>query len=261
MGGDLIYKVGPSLEEALELLQEAVRGRMVIVLIGRCRVRYSGRAGSLLEEGERVILLKNDGSLLVHRSTGYKPVNWQPPGSSASFRLEGGKLVITSVRERPVERIVIELSEVKAVFCTRLVDAAPFEMYMTEEELRDFLYSHPEVIEEGLRSVAREKELKSGKVDIFAVDKSGNPVVIEVKRGRVGEKEVLQLYRYVSELRLTNPGVRGVIVAPEIDSRAQVMLAELGLEYRVVDLAKLSRMREREGRGATLLDYYGGEQG
>ncbi len=250
----VILLTNPALIDAYKGFIEAIRNRMTIIVICLCTVDYEGRAGSFLEEGERIIIIKNDGSLLVHRESGYKPVNWQPPGSHTSVRLENSYLIIDSVRPKPIEHLRIRISEVRTFLALKLKDTGEFHMYLSEEELQRVLFEHPQLIEDGLRTITREKELESGKVDIFAEDKFGNPVLIEVKRGRVSEKEVLQLYKYVSEYRVTNPRVRGIIVSPKIDPKAQILLHELNLEYKSVELSKIAKLYKRF-KGTTLLDY------
>lgn len=244
----------PALGDVFNNLQYAFRNKMLVIIIGVCTVDYEGRAGSFLEEGERIIMIKGDGSFLIHRDSGYKPVNWQPPRSKINIRLEDDYLIIESVRPRPLEKLRVKISKVKAVLCTKLVDTGEFYMYLSENELQKVLFENPELIEDGLKSISREKELKSGKVDIYAEDTFGNPVLIEVKRGRISEKEILQLYKYVSEYRVTNPNVRGIIVSPKIDPKAQILLHELRLEYKNIDLVKVSKLFKRF-KGTTLLEY------
>jgi|Deesub1362B_J571_1020462.scaffolds.fasta_scaffold00004_33 hypothetical protein len=243
----------PSPIEAKNFLEEAYKNKLLIVMIGNCAVDYKGRAGSYLDEGERLIVIKSDRSVLVHRSSGYKPVNWQPSKTKISFRVEDDYLIIKSIRSRPHETLTIYLNNIKTIIADKLKDTGEFIMYLTEDEMQRILYSNPGLIEEGLRSVIREKELKSGKVDIFCIDKNENPVMVEVKRNKVGEKEILQLYRYVSEYRVTNPDVRGIIVAPSIDPSAQRLLSDLKLKFKHIDLAKLSKLSRRNKK--TLLDY------
>ncbi|MEM2914144.1 MAG: endonuclease NucS, partial [Candidatus Bathyarchaeia archaeon] len=73
----LVYEK-PSVNEALNTVRDAVSERKTIILVGNCWVNYHGRASSTLEPGERILIVKEDGSVLVHRSKGYEPVNWQP---------------------------------------------------------------------------------------------------------------------------------------------------------------------------------------
>jgi RecB family endonuclease NucS len=47
------------------------------LLVARCEVRYSGRLDAFLPEALRLIVVKADGSVLVHADAGgYKPLNW-----------------------------------------------------------------------------------------------------------------------------------------------------------------------------------------
>jgi len=73
----LTVLVNPSVVEAEKVAGEAVSQHRMLLVVGRCWVYYAGRARSKLEPGERMLIIKEDGSLLVHRSVGYEPVNWQ----------------------------------------------------------------------------------------------------------------------------------------------------------------------------------------
>ena len=69
-------------------------------------------------------------------------------------------------------------------------------------------------------------------IDLYGVDRQGNVVVIEFKRGRAGLDAVSQLKRYVDELKKERGGrVRGVLAAPGVTESALKLLKELGLEY------------------------------
>ena len=47
------------------------------LLVARCEVRYSGRLNAVLPEAVRLLILKADGSVLVHDDAGgFKPLNW-----------------------------------------------------------------------------------------------------------------------------------------------------------------------------------------
>ena len=50
------------------------------LLVARCEVVYTGRLTAVLPEATRLLVLKSDGSVLVHDdSGGYKPLNWMTP--------------------------------------------------------------------------------------------------------------------------------------------------------------------------------------
>jgi RecB family endonuclease NucS len=72
----LTVLVNPNVTEAEKIAGEAISQHRMLVIVGRCWVHYAGRARSKLEPGERMLIIKEDGSLLVHRSVGYEPVNW-----------------------------------------------------------------------------------------------------------------------------------------------------------------------------------------
>lgn len=72
----------PTLKEASNMIEQAIRDRNVIVVFGTCVVSYEGRAASYLDRGPRLIVIKRDRSILVHQSTKREPINWQPPGAT-----------------------------------------------------------------------------------------------------------------------------------------------------------------------------------
>lgn len=51
------------------------------LIIARCSVDYAGRLSAHLPLATRLIMVKADGSLLIHSDTGTKALNWMPAGS------------------------------------------------------------------------------------------------------------------------------------------------------------------------------------
>ncbi|ABM80944.1 endonuclease NucS [Hyperthermus butylicus] len=261
----IVYVASPSLSEARSILHEALKRHDVIVMLARCRVYYEGRGASKLGDGDRLIVVKPDGAVLVHRPTGYSPVNWQPESQVLSVEERDGVLLFRSVRKRPREVLEIHIEEVYALLAVHgLVDEADFIEYLDEKEIADYLAKHPELVEEGLRVLRRERPIETGYADIVAVDKDGNYVVIEVKRVNAGLEAVKQLQSYVEAFKQLNPGakIRGILVAPSISKEALALLQSLGLEYRRIDVQKLFRdIRRQKGQplqSRSLLDFLGG---
>jgi RecB family endonuclease NucS len=97
------------------------------------------------------------------------------------------------------------------------------------------IVKNPSLIEEGFRPITKELRTEYGMIDLYGVDRQGNVVVIEFKRGRAGLDAVSQLKRYVDELKKERGGrvggVRGVLAAPGVTESALKLLKELGLEY------------------------------
>ena len=238
----------PSIVRAKEIIKNGISHRKTLILIGNCWVDYHGRAGSKLFPGERIVIMKEDGSLLVHRSTGYEPVNWQPPGSIINTQLSEGYLVIKAIRRKPAEELIIRFTKVYALTSAKLFDTSKIEMHLTEEELRQVILENPHLVEEGLRPVAKEWGDFSGFIDIFCRDKNGNLVVLELKNEVADQQAVSQLYRYVSSIKKVSPLVRGIIVAPRITKEARRLLMTLGLEFKQVNLFKCRSLLQKSDK-------------
>jgi Predicted nuclease of the RecB family len=130
------------------------------LIVATCSVDYDGRARSRLGEGDRVIIIKPDGAVLVHRPYGSLPVNYQPEGSTVSVRVEEEGLVITAVRSKPAERLTIRVSRVAHLVVAEMKDDAKFEMWGSEDELRDAIARNPELfLGERLKPVDVEAKL------------------------------------------------------------------------------------------------------
>ncbi|HVL87778.1 MAG TPA: endonuclease NucS, partial [Candidatus Thermoplasmatota archaeon] len=237
---------------------QAELGRGIVTLVGVCEIDYSGRAESMLAIGERMVLLKPDGTLLVHTPEKLKPVNWQPPGCAHAAAIEDGRLVVTSSRKKPPETVRIVLHEIDTIGVVRLRDDEELLLVGSEDDLQRLLHLRPDLVEPGFRPWARERQSQRGPMDVYGEDARGNRVVVEAKRRAAGMKEVEQLRRYVEKERQAREGkVRGVLVAPSVSDRARRYLAELDLEFKAVDWdAILPAVREVKEAGQTTLGAF-----
>jgi RecB family endonuclease NucS len=164
-------------------------------------VRYVGRARSTLEPGERILIIKADGSLLVHRPVGYEPVNWQPSGSIFHVRSSENGLEVHAVRQKPRENVKITFSNVIMVSALSLQDSGEFLLYASEEDMQKAILARPDLLEEGFRPISYEKKVEPGFVDVYGEDKDGNLVVVEIKRKTANKEAVLQLARYIEAIK------------------------------------------------------------
>jgi RecB family endonuclease NucS len=253
---DLGLKVfqAPSIGVALEALKEGFRKGELTIIIGRLSVDYHGRARSKLGFGERVVILKPDGALLVHRPHGHSPVNWQPPGSIFDFKRLGEKIVINAGRSNPLEKVTLTFDRIDLLVSSRLRDDAEFSLYVDEHDIRDALVSEPELFEEGFHVVTKEKRVPSGFVDLIGVDREGRFTVIEIKKGLAGRDSVIQLKRYIDGLKGEGgAAVRGVILASGLARGCQGLLESLGLEFKRVDPRRCyEALMKRRGGGLQL---------
>lgn len=224
------------LSGALAVIERALSESRMALIIGRCRVQYDGRAASKLSEGDRLVIIKPDGTFLVHQGKSMKAVNYQGPGSRHSARLEGEVLVVESSRLKPEEKITVTFFEVSFAESFHLRDDGEFRLFGSERQLSDLLVHDLQLIEEGLVPVQVESWMRKGAIDILARDKAGGLVAIEVKRRQAGLSAVTQLKRYVGELGKRKGGkVRGIICAPEITGNALKMAEGEGFEFFRLD--------------------------
>src|SRR5438046_9439241 len=105
---------------------------MMVAMVANCTVSYSGRTGSDMGEGERLVILKGDGCVLVHRGRDYQPINWQPSGCVFQTRIEGGRLLVTAVRPSTLETLNIEIDRIDFLSAFRLTYKAEFILHSGE---------------------------------------------------------------------------------------------------------------------------------
>jgi RecB family endonuclease NucS len=243
--------VEPSIPEAEQIVKEAIAHHNTLLIVGKCTVNYAGRAKSRLEPGERILLVKRDGSLLVHRSVGYEPVNWMPGGNTIfNAHGRGAALEVRAIRQKPSESIVIVFDHVKLACALSLADSGEFSLYASEEDMHRAILLKPELVEAGFKPISWEKRVEPGFVDLYGVDKNGKLVVLEIKRKTAGRDAVLQLSRYIKAVKSkADREVRGILVAPAIARDVQRLLATFALEYKHLDPRKCAEtLRQAETR-------------
>jgi RecB family endonuclease NucS len=228
--------VNPSLAESQTVVEKALYQRQTLVIGGKCQVHYIGRAKSTLEPGERLLIIKGDGSLLVHRPTGYEPVNWQPAGSVFHVELKDNELEIRGVRQKPRESVRVGFSAIYVISALSLSDSGDFLLNATEDDMHRSILIKPELLEEGFKPISWEKKVEPGFVDIYGEDKNGKLVIVEVKRKTATKEAALQLAKYIEPIKAkVNREVRGILVAPNLGKDVQRLLVSLGLEFKSLD--------------------------
>jgi RecB family endonuclease NucS len=226
----------PTLTEASKLIEKAFAQRTTLIVAGNCHVHYVGRATSKLESGERLLIIKSDGSLLVHRPVGYEPVNWQPSGSIFHVQVKGDELEVHAIRQKPRENVRVVFSQVLMVSTLALTDAGEFLLYASEEDMHRAILLKPSLLEEGFKPISWEKHVEPGFVDIYGEDKNGRLVIVEVKRKTASKEAALQLAKYIEPIKgKVNREIRAILAAPGLGKDVQRTLDSLGLEYKVLD--------------------------
>jgi RecB family endonuclease NucS len=213
------------------------------LIVARCAVDYTGRLTAHLPEALRLIMVKADGSVLVHADAGgYKPLNWMTPPTV--IEEEEGRIVVR--KRKGDDQLEITLAEVlHDVEHEMDFDAARLEKDGVEAHLQAALADAPEWCGEGFRLARREWPTDIGPVDLMCRDADDGWIAVEIKRiGTIDAVE--QLSRYLERIRL-DPGLagcRGVLAAQIVKPQARVLAEARGLDWVEVDLAELRGERE-----------------
>src|SRR3954451_10713541 len=213
------------------------------LIVARCSVEYSGRLSARLPEALRLVMLKHDGSVLVHaHGGGYQPLNWVTPPTV----IEEADGVIVVRKLKGDDRLEITLHEVLSdVAHTMDEDAGRLEKDGVERDLQELLAAAPGWCGEGFRLVRREWPTDIGPVDLMCRDDADGWIAVEIKRiGTIDAVE--QLARYLERIRL-DPALgecRGILAAQVVKPQARVLAESRGIGWVEVDLAVLRGERE-----------------
>jgi RecB family endonuclease NucS len=218
----------------------------VRLIVARCEVTYTGRLSAHLPESTRLLMLKSDGSILVHADAGgYKPLNWMTPPTVIED--EGTTLVVRKRAGKSEDRLEIRLLEVLSDVEHDMGEAAGLEKDGVEAHLQEALADRPDALGDELRLVRREWPTDVGPVDLMCRDCDGGWVAVEIKRvGTIDAVE--QLTRYLERIRLdaAKAACRGVLAAQKLKPQAVTLAESRGIRCVEVDLAVLRGEREPE---------------
>ena len=214
------------------------------VLVARCSIGYSGRLTTRLASGDRIIIFKDDGSVCVHGPKGFKPINYMS-GPTAITEEDG---LITVRRPETGEALMIEVEQVIADDTHGLEDNAVLEREGRELELHALLERAPDLIEEGLEILERERATDVGPVDFLAKDSEGRIVLVEVKRVKAVVAAVEQVVRYREHIEkdAAYAGARAIVLAPEFAPQARKLAERRNVECIVLDVAALYAGTEQD---------------
>jgi hypothetical protein len=228
----------------------------VRLVVARCQVDYAGRLTAHLPMATRVLMLKADGSVLVHSDGGsYKPLNWMSPPCSVRETVvadDGVEMVEWTVTSKNDDTLRILIEEIHHDSSHELGVDPGLQKDGVEKHLQALLAEHPATLAEGLVLVRREFPTAIGPVDLMCRDADGASVAVEIKRrGEIDGVE--QLTRYLDLLNrdplLCAKGpVRGIFAAQEIKPQARVLASDRGITCAVVDYDALRGMDDVESR-------------
>ena len=214
----------------------------------------------------RLIMIKADGTVLIHADSGTKALNWMAPGSRLTIEPfqesdcddgsykplnwmsppcklteEPGRWTVTG---KAGETLAITITEVVSDTSVDLGDDPGLVKDGVEAHLQELLAAQLDLLGDGWRLVRREYPTPIGPVDLMCRDEAGRSVAVEIKRrGEIDGVE--QLTRYLDLLNrdpLLAP-VRGVFAAQEIRPQARVLASDRGIRCVTLDY---DRMRGTE---------------
>ncbi|MEJ5914986.1 endonuclease NucS [Pseudokineococcus sp. 1T1Z-3] len=214
------------------------------LVVARCSVDYAGRLTAHLPLATRLLMVKADGSVLVHSDGGsYKPLNWMsPPCTLLTTPAEGPAAEAGATQTWRVastksdDVLVVSVHEVLSDTSVDLGVDPGLVKDGVEAHLQRLLAEQIEHLGSGYALVRREHPTPIGPVDILCRDAVGGSVAVEIKR-RGDIDGVEQLTRYL-ELMNRDPHlapVAGVFAAQEIKPQARVLATDRGIRCVVLD--------------------------
>lgn len=241
------------LQRFREEFAAARAGHELLTFTCHCAVTYSGRAEAYLPRGDRLIIMKQDGVLLVHQPVNGNPINYLKAGAQLALEHQENHLVLRGKFTK--EFIEIELFRVYNCLRQRMEDGQKQTLSGSEADMSDMLRDQPALVAPDFKPIAREEQTDVGFIDVFGHDGNGNLVVVECKRYTAGLAAVTQLHRYVKrvmEVKGTQH-VKGVMAAPKVTGNALELLKKYGYAWAEVQPPK---RHERHDKGQATLETY-----
>ena len=206
------------------------------LIVARCSVEYSGRLSARLPEALRLVIVKADGSVLVHADAGgYKPLNWMTPPTAH----RGGRDTIVVRKLTGEDQLEITLDEIDL---RRLDRMGSTPIGSTRTASRRTSRARWRRRPAGLRrGVPARPPLADG-------HRPGRPCAATTTAGSPSRSSASARSTRSSNSRVTwsasggtrrPPRCRGVLAAQTIKPQARVLAEARGIAWIEIDLATL----------------------
>ena len=207
------------------------------IVVATCQVDYAGRLTAHLPMATRVLMLKADGSVLIHSDGGsYKPLNWMSPPCTLRESVADDGRAEWTVTSRTDDTLRILIDAIPHDSSHELGVDPGLQKDGVEKHLQELLADHPDTLAPGLKLVRREYPTAIGPVDLMCQDADGRAVAVEVKRrGEISGVEQLTRYLELLNRDARLAPVRGIFAAQEIKPQARVLAADRGSACTAVD--------------------------
>jgi RecB family endonuclease NucS len=218
------------------------------LVIADCSVDYAGRLTAHLPKARRLLMLKGDGSILIHSETGsYKPLNWMNPPCNYSTHEPDEEQLGNGVKEiwrvsqaKTADILWVQIYEIHTDINHELGKDPGLIKDGVEAHLQELLAAQIELIGSGAQLVKREYMTPIGPVDILAKDSNGQSVAIEIKRrGEIDGVEQLTRYLELMNRDAALSPVRGIFAAQEIKPQARTLAEDRGIECLILDYEQM----------------------
>lgn len=218
------------------------------LVIADCSVDYAGRLIAHLPKARRLLMLKGDGSILIHSETGsYKPLNWMNPPCNYSTHEPDEEQLGNGVKEiwrvsqaKTADILWVQIYEIHTDINHELGKDPGLIKDGVEAHLQELLAAQIELIGSGAQLVKREYMTPIGPVDILAKDSNGQSVAIEIKRrGEIDGVEQLTRYLELMNRDAALSPVRGIFAAQEIKPQARTLAEDRGIECLILDYEQM----------------------
>jgi len=235
------------LNDFIDNFKHALSKKEFLVFAAECEVNYSGRAETKLSRGQRLIIIKADGSIQVHQPYGKAAINYMKEGTDHNLKVMQEYIILQSHNIPLGEYMDIIIYEVFFFNQAKLEDGHKLQLTGTEQDMSDMIYENPSIVEKGLKAVKQEEKTEYGFIDVLCKDENKNLVVIECKRIKAEFSAVSQLRRYIERVKEIKgiDTVRGILVAPSITTNAELMLHDYGFKFVAVDPPKFMEKLKR----------------
>ena len=172
-------------------LDNALEKGKCVTIFGNFSIKYSGRAESYLSDGDRIIIIKSDKTLLIHQPKGSAPINYMKENTAYRLYSEGGKSILSCSNGK--EYMTIIVNRIYSFLEHELIDGQKLQITGSEKDMSMMIFNNPGLIEAGFIPLSMEEHTKFGFIDVFGFDSLGNLVVVECKRYSADPKAVDQL--------------------------------------------------------------------
>lgn len=218
----------------------ALASNQTMVFFCNCKIDYNGSAASYLPQGDRMIVIKSDNSLIVHQPEGYAPVNYIKEGSQISVSKEGRHINISSHNLKYKESLSIEIWGVYSFMSSRLDDGQKIILKGNDNDMSDMIYDNPGLISSEFKPFSKEEHVKYSFLDLFGENIQGDILVVECKRHTADLACVTQLRTHVEKMKELKgvENIFGIIAAPQIAPDAKIILEDWKFTFKKVNPPK-----------------------